>query len=78
MKPLLVSLLVSLLLAPAALAGTPTPDPDPSVRPGTPLTMVGYTINLPAYTADGKRLRGWHFRCVYRPHAPRRCRLVRG
>lgn len=67
------------LVAAGAFAATspPTPDPDPSVPPGTPLTWVSYTYTMPAFTTDGRRLRGWKWRCVVPAHAPRRCTLIR-
>lgn len=66
MKPLLCVLLCGLALTAAATAGPPLPDPDPSVRPGTPLTLV-------AYYWDYKPKVGRWMRCYVRPHKPRRC-----
>lgn len=62
-------------LATLAVAGAfaatspPSPDPDPSVRPGTPITWVAYTVRL--RDSHGRR---WV--CTYRPHRNRVC--VRG
>lgn len=64
------------IIALAATAAPPGPDPAPTARPG-PINWWSYHVDSPLFDENGHRIRGIKQRCYVPAKGKRRCVLVR-